>query len=128
LICGDFSSRHFFEYADLDGNGKKEFIFADGNELRVYNSDKKLKFSRKFKSEIIFAPVTYQFSDRDIKIGIVCPDTDEIYLINKDGSTYEGFPLKGSTQFSITNFSQFSSKFNLLVGSNNNFLYNYFVK
>jgi hypothetical protein len=128
LICGDFSSRHFFEYVDLDGNGKKEFIFTDGNELKVYNSDKKLKFSRKFKSEIIFAPGTYQFSDRDIKIGIVCPDSEEIYLVNKDGSTYEGFPLKGSTQFSITNFSQFSSKFNLLVGSNNNFLYNYFVK
>jgi WD40 repeat protein len=128
LTCGDFSSRHFFEFADLDGNRKKEFIFTDGNELQVFNSDKKLKFSRKFKSEIIFSPVTYQFSDRDIKIGIVCPASDEIYLINKDGSTYEGFPLKGSTQFSITNFSQFSGRFNLLVGSNNNFLYNYFVK
>jgi hypothetical protein len=128
LTCGDFSSRHFFELADLDGNRRKEFIFADGNELKVYDSDKRLKFSRKFKSEIIFAPVTYQFSDRDIKIGIVCPASEEIYLINKDGSTYAGFPLKGSTQFSITNFSQFSGKFNLLVGSNNNFLYNYFVK
>jgi Protein of unknown function (DUF3352) len=128
LTLGDYSNKHFFEYADLDGDRKKEFIFTDGNELKVFNSDKKLKFSRKFKSEIIFSPVTYQFSDRDIKIGIVCPGTGEIYLINKDGSTYEGFPLKGSTQFSITNFSQYSGRFNLLVGSNNNFLYNYFVK
>jgi hypothetical protein len=128
LTCGDFSNRHFFELADLDGNRKKEFIFADGNELKVFNSDKKLRFSRKFKSEIIFSPVTYEFSDRDIKIGIVCPASGEIYLINKDGSTYEGFPLKGSTQFSITIFKQFSGRFNLLVGSNNNFLYNYFVK
>ncbi len=128
LICGDFSNRHYFEFADLDGNRKKEFIVTDGNELKVFNSDKKLKFSRKFKSEIFFSPVTYQFSDRDIKIGIVCPASDEIYLINKDGSTYAGFPLKGSTQFSITNFNQFSGRFNLLVGSDNNFLYNYFVK
>ena len=126
--CGEFSSRHFFELADLDGNRKKEFIFADGNELKVFNPDKELRFSRRFKSEIIFAPVTYQFSDRDIKIGIVCSGANEIYLINKDGSTYEGFPLKGSTQFSITSFNQFSGRFNLLVGSNNNFLYNYFVK
>lgn len=128
LTCGDFSNSHFFELADLDGNRKKEFIFADGNELKVFNSDKKLRFSRKFTSEIIFSPVTYEFSDRDIKIGIVCFASGEIYLINKDGSTYEGFPLKGSTQFSITIFKQFSGRFNLLVGSNNNFLYNYFVK
>jgi len=128
LICGDVSGNHFFEYADLDGNGKKEIIFADGNELKVYTSDNKLKFSKKFRSEIIYAPVTYQFSERDIKIGIACPETGEIYLINKDGSSYEGFPLKGSTQFSITNFNRSVSKFNLLVGSNNNFLYNYFVK
>ena len=128
LIYGDFSSRHFFEYIDLDGNGKKELIFADGNELKVYDSDKRIKFSRQFKSEISYAPVTYQFSDRDIKIGIVCANTGEIYLINKDGSSYEGFPLKGSTQFSITNFNRSISKFNLLVGSNHNFLYNYFVK
>ena len=128
LICGDFSSRHFFEYIDLDGNGKKELIFADGNELKVYDSDKRIKFSRQFKSEISYPPVTYQFSDRDIKIGIVCANTGEIYLINKDGSSYEGFPLKGSTQFSITNFNRSISKFNLLVGSNHNFLYNYFVK
>jgi hypothetical protein len=128
LICGDFSSSHFFEYMDLDGNGKKELIFADGSELKVYNSDKRIKFSRQFKSEISYPPVTYQFSDRDIKIGIVCANTGEIFLINKDGSSYEGFPLKGSTQFSITNFSRSASKFNLLVGSNHNFLYNYFVK
>lgn len=128
LICGDFSSRHYFEYIDLDGNGKKEMIFADGNELKVYNFDKRMKFSRQFKSEISYSPVTYQFSDRDIKIGIVCANTGEIYLINKDGSSYEGFPLGGSTQFSITNFNRSISKFNLLVGSNHNFLYNYFVK
>lgn len=128
LICGEFTGRHYFDYIDLDGDGKKEFIFADGNELKVYNFDKKIKFSRQFKSKISFAPVTYQFSDTKIKIGIVCSETGDIYLINNDGSVYQGFPLKGSTPFSITNFGQTTSKFNLLVGSNHNFLYNYSVK
>jgi hypothetical protein len=128
LSCGDFTGRHYFEYVDLDGNGKKEFIFADRNELKVFTFNKKIKFSRQFKSKISFAPVTYQFSDTNIKIGIVCSETGDIYLINNDGSIYEGFPLKGSTPFSITNFGRSTSKFNLLVGSNHNFLYNYSVK
>jgi hypothetical protein len=128
LICGDFTGNHYFEYADLDGDGQKEFIFADGNELKVYSYDKKIKFSRQFKSKISFSPVTYQFSDTNIKIGIVCSETGDIYLINNDGNLYQGFPLKGSTQFSITNFGRSTSKFNLLVGSNHNFLYNYSVK
>lgn len=128
LVCGDFTGNHYFEYVDLDGDSRKEFIFADGNELKVYNFDKKIKFARQFKSKISYAPVTYEFSDRDIKIGIVCRETDDIYLINNDGSIYQGFPLKGSTSFSITNFGRSTSKFNLLVGSNHNFLYNYSVK
>jgi hypothetical protein len=128
LICGEFTGNHYFEFTDLNGDNKKEFIYADGNELKVYNLDKKLKFSRQFKSEISFAPVIYQFSDTNFKIGITCSETNDIYLINNDGSIYQGFPLKGSTQFSITNFGRSTGTFNLLVGSNHNFLYNYSVK
>ena len=128
VILGDFSSDHYFEYADLDGNGKKEYIFADGDELKVFNHDQKLKFSRRFKSDISHPPVLYQFSVTDIKIGIVCSQTSEIYLINSNGSIYDGFPLMGATQFSISNFSRSASRFNLIVGSEHNFLYNYSVQ
>ena len=128
VILGEFSSDHYFNLADLDGNGKKEFIFADGNEMKVFNHDHKLRFSRSFKSDISHPPVLYQFSARDIKIGIVCNQTSEIYLINANGSIYKGFPLSGATQFSISNFSRSTSRFNLIVGSEHNFLYNYSVQ
>lgn len=128
IILGEFSSEHYFEYADLDGNGKKEYIFADGDELKVFNHDQKLRFSRRFKSDISHPPVLYQFSARDIKIGIVCSQTGEIYLINANGSIYDGFPLRGATQFTISNFSRSTSRFNLVVGSEHNFLYNYSVQ
>ena len=128
IVLGEYSSDHYFEYADLDGNGKKEFIFADGDELKVFNHDEKLKFSRRFKSKITHPPVLYQFSARDIKIGIVCGSSGDIYLINSNGSIYNGFPLKGATQFTISNFSRSTSRFNLIVGSGYNFLYNYSIQ
>jgi len=96
--------------------------------LKVYTADLKIKFTKQFKCKISYAPVTYQFSDTNFKIGIVCSETGDIYLINNDGSVYQGFPLKGSTPFSITNFGRSTNKFNLIVGSNYNFLYNYSVK
>jgi hypothetical protein len=53
---------------------------------------------------------------------------NELYLVNNDGSLYKGFPLLGSTPFSIGVINRTTSKFNLIVGSNDNFLYNYSVQ
>ena len=53
---------------------------------------------------------------------------NDIARINADGSLYEGFPLEGSTRFSIGYFKSSDSRFNLIVGSENNFLYNYSIE
>jgi hypothetical protein len=59
---------------------------------------------------------------------VVCQKENRIYLFNSDGKLYEGFPLQGNTPFSIGNFGDSLSRFNLVVGSRDNFLYNYRVK
>jgi hypothetical protein len=128
LTLNNFSSDHFFNYQDLNGDGRKEFIFLDNNELIVYNENRSKLFSRKFDSEINSEPVIYQFSGSDYKIGVAAEDDQTIYLINNDGSIYNGFPLAGSTLFSIGLFSSSSDNFNLVVGGSDNFLYNYSVK
>ena len=128
VIPGEFSPDHYFEYADLDGNGNREFIFVDGNELKVFNHDQKLRFSRHFESDISHPPALYNFSARNTRIGIVCSETGDIYLINSNGNIHDGFPLRGVTQFTISHFSSSYSRFNLIVGSEHNFLYNYSVK
>jgi hypothetical protein len=125
---GTYSGEHFFDYSDLDGNGTREYIYVDGTELKVFNKDGSKKFSRSFKSPISLAPVIYQFSYGNKKIGLVSEGLDELYLVNNDGSLYKGFPLLGSTPFSIGVINKTSSKFNLIVGSDNNFLYNYSVQ
>jgi hypothetical protein len=125
---GTYSGKHYFEYSDLNGNGRREFIFVDGRELRVFNSDGSKKFSRSFRSPISGPPVIYQFSYGNKKIGLVSGEMNELYLVNNDGSLYKGFPLLGSTPFSIGVINRTTSKFNLIVGSNDNFLYNYSVQ
>ena len=50
-----------------------------------------------------------------------------IYLINSEGKTIEGFPLRGASMFSIGKFSD-KSDFHLIVGGDDSFLYNYKLK
>jgi len=125
---GIYSGKHFFDYSDLDGSGRREFIFIDGKELRVFAHDGSRKFSRTFKSAVKRAPVIYRFSHGNKKIGLVSEGMNELYLVNNDGSLYNGFPLSGSTPFSIGVIKKTASKFNLIVGSDRNFLYNYSVQ
>ncbi len=125
---GQFTGEHYFEYSDLDGDGRREFIFADKGELRVYKHDGSKMFSYDTRAEISYAPVVYQFSQGNKKIGLVSSENNKLYLLNNDGSLYKGFPLPGSTPFSIGVISRSDSKFNLIVGSGDNFLYNYSVQ
>ena len=48
MVLGDFSSGHYFNYQDLNGDGSKEFIFTDNNELIVFNENGSRLFSRVF--------------------------------------------------------------------------------
>ncbi len=112
----------------MDKDGIKEFIFADGNELNVLHQDGERLFSYRVREKIGVMPDIYKFSASDIKIGITDQPRNRIYLINSDGSLYEGFPLEGSTRFSIGYFAGSDSRFNLIVGSANNFLYNYSIE
>ena len=118
---------HFFVLSDLNGNNKPEYIFVTGNKLKVLDETGKLLFTKEFKNEIIHKPVIYEFSAKDKKIGITDYEDEKMYLINSDGSNYLGFPLKGSSSFSIGSFPDLKGKFNPIAGNKDNFLYNYSV-
>jgi hypothetical protein len=119
---------HFFLSADLNGDNTNEFIFTSGKEFFVKNSLGAIKFSKEIIEKIEIKPVIYNFSATDNKVGIVCNKEGIIYLYNNDGSLYQGFPLEGSSAFSISSFPELKGKFNLIVGSKNNFIYNYSVQ
>lgn len=124
----EFTDNHYFDFRDINGDGKKDFIFLDDNKLEIYGQNKKLILKYEFDNKIEDRPVIYNFPNNDIKIGIVSKSKNQIYLINNDGTLYDNFPLNGKTLFSIGHFTENNTNFNLIVGSNDSFLYNYEVQ
>jgi hypothetical protein len=119
---------HYFVYSDLDGDQKGEFLTVSGNTLQVLKPNLDESFKVEFNEPISFQPVIYKFSEKDSKIGIVLRNQGYIYLYNNNGTLYNGFPLEGSAPFSISSFPELGGRFSMIVGSKNNFLYNYSVQ
>ena len=119
------SSKHYFVYTDINGNGYKDYIIADDNILTVFNHNKKQLFKRKFKGKISFKPSIYTFPDNNKKIGIVVQSENKIFLLYTNGENQKGFPLTGQSMFTIGFFNNSKQIFNVLVGNEDNFLYNY---
>ena len=118
---------HFFENKDFDGDGWKDFIYVNNNKIEIFNRKASLLMSHTFTSEIKNKPVLYIFPNNNRKIGVVDRANNEIYLFDSDGEIYEGFPLRGMTMFSVGHLKSSAKMFNLFVGSNDGFLYNYEV-
>ena len=123
-----FTGQHYFGYTDLNGDRKGEFIYLEDKKLTVYNHDFSGLFDYTFQTPVLSRPQVYQFSATDYKLGVVSRSENRIYLFNNNGDLYNGFPLQGNTPFSIGQFGDTLSRFNLIVGSSDNFLYNYRVK
>ena len=128
ILDNDLSADHYFIAEDIVGDREKEFIFTDNERLLVYDQKGNIVLRYVMPEKISLRPVVYEFSSDNKKIGLVATKTGKIYLLNKDGTLYDGFPLKGSYLFSISSFPGLKDRFNLIVSHKDNFLYNYSVK
>ncbi|NVO08559.1 MAG: DUF3352 domain-containing protein [Bacteroidales bacterium] len=128
LAIKAFSSKHVFDYLDVDSDGEKEYVFLDNTRLYVYKNDKTLLFLYKFDTEIIPEILICKINNLGLKLGFVSSKSNEIYLINGNGSLYDGFPLSGCTLFSVGSNPVKGSNFNLITGSPSGMLFNYSVK
>jgi len=81
-------------------------------------------FTRGIGSENLGGPINFVFSSSDRKIGVFDINNNLIYLIDRNGDTMNGFPLRGASMFSIGKLSE-KSGWNLIVGGTDRFLYNY---
>ncbi len=121
------SVNHFFEYADINGDGYKDYVFVEKNHLIVLDHKLSPIYKYDFLNQITKAPIVLHFSADDIKIGIISTKEKKIYLINNDGNIHKGFPLKGNTEFSVGILNS-QNKFNLIVGFIDKSIYNYQIQ
>jgi hypothetical protein len=119
-----FSTDHLFDNFDVNGDGFSDYIFIDKGILYLYDHNRSELFTREFDSGKLGGPINFVFSASDRKIGVFDINKKLIYLIDKYGSTMNGFPLKGASMFSIGKLSE-KSGWHLIVGGTDNFLYNY---
>ena len=118
----NYTANHYFLLKDIDGNGSNEYIFADNNRLEAFDANGKLLFSKQFDGRITEDIMMFSFSPTDIKLGITCRDNQKIYMVDNSGNVSKGFPLIGTTKFSI---AVINKKYCILTGGNDNFIYNY---
>jgi len=123
-----FSPDHYFNVEDVNMDGLSEFVFIDRNKLDIYSQSGGKLISRKFGGNVTDPPGFYLLTGKLKKIGLTVPSKKEILLYNGDGTLYNGFPLYGQTQFTIGNLEKISAYQNLIVGSDEAYLYNYAIK
>ena len=92
--------------------------------LYLYDRNKSEIFTKSFGSGELGGPINFIFSASDRKIGVFDVSNSLIYLLDKNGVTMKGFPLRGASMFSIGKLSD-KSGWNLIVGGTDRFLYNY---
>lgn len=123
---GKYSSKHLFTVSDLNGNGIPDFIFVDENKLEVIDENGKKLYSEKFDNTITEAPNVYTFSANQKMVGVSDAKAGKIYLFKPDGKLYDGFPMRGSSAFSIGALTQ--GQLSVVVGSDNGKLFSYGLK
>ncbi len=124
---GKYGAGHHFAALDLDGNGSPEYLFAEGKKLTAFSTDGTKLFERSFPDVITETPSIHPMTNGISKIGIVCGD-NKIYLLDKNGSTMQGFPLEGNSSFILEKFNDTGSWYNLIVGGEGNTLVNYRIE
>jgi hypothetical protein len=123
----DFDEAPGFDYRDIDGDGNREFIFLDAHRLMLFNQDKAPVMSYTFDSPPDPVPQLFFFDAKDVRIGVRCPASSELHLINNGGADAEGFPVTGTTQFSIGKLNG-DGGLTLVCGNNRKYLCAYSLR
>jgi hypothetical protein len=113
-----------FNCVDFDNNKSMDFVFRSDNSLKIIDAEKNILYNHEFELKITHQPQHFIMPDKSSRIGVVTEK--KIYLINTLGEIEEGFPLSGSTPFSISDIN--NDKTTNLIVVNGNTLYTYNLK
>ena len=109
-------------FADIDQDGKAEYIFQSPKELNVYNQEKQELFNYVFQDPVLPKSLVLTLPDKSVKIGAVSPSSNKIYLFNANGSSTANFPIRGKTFFEIGNLNNDDLLYLIAGTSENNLI------
>ncbi len=119
---------HYFISSDITNHSGNELLVLTHDHLNLYTNKGDKIFTEEIEGNISLVADIYYFSSSNKKIGVYDEKNQKIYLFNSNGNLYKNFPLRGKSRFSIGFLSSTSSQFNLIVGGDNNYLYNYRIE
>ena len=122
---GTFSNKHFFLYEDFNGDQDPDFIYLDGQDLKVFDKFKNTLFNHHFDVEITSKPVFFNISRNKRLLGVVSEKAREIYLIDRKGKMIINSGLVGETPFAVGSLCG-DQEINLVTGVGNA-LFNYTI-
>jgi hypothetical protein len=105
-----------------------DFVFVDKNRLEVFNHAGDRLIQRKLDSCPNSPPVVRTPDGKTFQLGLTLAARQEILLLNPDGSLCDGFPLRGQSAFTIGVLDKNTHYKNLLVGSDDSYLFNYAIQ
>ena len=113
-----------FNFFDYDNNKSNDYVLSYENTIKVIDSDKKEIYENEFETSITHNPQFLKLSNKTTRLGVVTEN--QIYLINSQGKIEDGFPLAGSTPFSIEDINNDNTS-NLVV-AHGKMVYTYNLK
>lgn len=92
---------HFFDYKNVAGDDKPEYIFLDNKSLNVLRSDATPVFTYNFPDHAKARMLYFPLNNYKVQAGISDGANKQWYLFNEDGNIDRGFPVKGDGQFLV---------------------------
>lgn len=126
IKCGEYESGFQMNAADVNNDGRDEFIFTSGGDLSVYNQQGKKIYEKELDARNLDFPYVYRFSNGDVRIGLVDRVQRNMYMLSLKNGLSKGFPIGGDSPFSII-FAE-SGDFYLFAGIENGSLIKYRVQ
>ncbi len=126
IKCGDYETGFRMNAADVNSDGRDEFIFTSGGKVTVYNHQGKKIYEKELEAQSLDFPYVYHFSNGDVRIGLVDRSQRNMYMLNLKNGLSKGFPIGGDSPFSII-FAE-SGDFYLFAGIENGSLIKYRVQ
>jgi len=124
LKIDEFSPNHYFLYADINNDKKKEYLFVDNTKLKIYNWAQKLIYNYQFINPITSIPLLIDQNEQLLKFGITDNKTSQLLLFSYSNSTFNLKETLPCSNFFTTTLLIDNNQLNIITISDKT-IYNY---